>query len=299
MPEMVTNGITLAWEGFGDPKDPPLLLVMGLSAQMVLWDAAFCRELAGRGFYVVRFDNRDVGQSTKLHGAGVPSILPKLLARTLGLPVTAPYLLSDMAKDVIGLMDGLLFDSAHVVGMSMGGMIAQTLAIEHPTRVRSFVSIGSTVGDRGLPHAKLAAARALLTPPPAGREAAILHSVGVLRAISSPHHFDEARARAVVELAVSRSTYRLGGARQLAAILASPARTPLLANVRIPATVVHGRLDPLLPLAHGEATARAIHGARLVVLDTMAHDIPEALWPEILDAIVTNTARAGPRVVST
>lgn len=295
MPEIATNGITLFWEGFGDPNDPPLLLVMGLSAQMVLWPDAFCRSIAARGFYVVRFDNRDVGRSTKLHGAGVPRLLPRFAARAAGLPVTAPYTLSDMAKDVVGLMDGLGFDAAHVVGMSMGGMIAQTLAIEHPHRLHSLVSLGSSTADRGLPLATSAAARALLSAPPREREAAIRHSVGVLRAISSPIHFDEAHARAIVELSISRSTYRLGAARQLAAILASPARTPLLANVRVPATVIHGRLDPLLPLAHGEATARAIPDARLVVLDTMGHDIPAPLWPEIIDAIVHNTTRAAVR----
>jgi pimeloyl-ACP methyl ester carboxylesterase len=292
MPEIASNGITLFYEGFGDPKDPPLLLVMGLSAQMVLWPEGFCRSLAARGFYVVRFDNRDVGRSTKLHGAGVPRLLPRFAARAAGIPVTAPYTLSDMAKDVVGLMDGLGFEHAHVVGMSMGGMIAQTLAIEHPRRLRSLVSLASSTADRGLPLATSEAARALLSAPPRERDAAIRHSVGVLRAISSPHHFDEAKARAVVELSISRSTYRLGAARQLAAILASPPRTPLLAKVRLPATVIHGRLDPLLPLAHGEATARAIPGARLVVLDTMGHDVPEPLWGEIIDAIVENTRRA-------
>jgi pimeloyl-ACP methyl ester carboxylesterase len=291
MPEIATNGITLFWEGFGDPKDPPLLLVMGLSAQMVLWPEGFCRALAARGFYVIRFDNRDVGRSTKLHGAGVPPILPRLAARAAGVPMGAPYTLSDMAKDVVGLMDGLGFDAAHVVGMSMGGMIAQTIAIEHPRRLLSLVSLSSSTAERGLPLATAGAARALLASPPRDREAAIRHGVGVMRAIGSPVHFDEAQARAAVELSISRSTYRVGAARQLAAILAAPARTSLLAHVRVPATVIHGRLDPLLPLAHGEATARAIPGARLVVLDTMGHDVPEPLWTEIIDAIALNTVR--------
>lgn len=295
MPEIATNGITLFWEGFGDPNDPPLLLVMGLSAQMVLWPEELCRAIAARGFYVVRFDNRDVGLSTKLHGAGVPRLLPRFAARAAGLPVSAPYTLSDMANDVVGLMDGLGFATAHVVGMSMGGMIAQTLAIEHAERVESFVSLASTTGDRWLPLATAEAARALLSAPPREKQAAIRHSVGVLRAIGSPIHFDEAKARAIVELSVSRSTYRLGAARQLAAILASPTRTPLLAAVRTPATVIHGRLDPLLPLAHGEATARAIPGARLVVLDTMGHDLPDPLWSQMIDAIVANTQRSAPR----
>ncbi len=259
---------------------------------MVYWPEPFCRALAARGLYVVRFDNRDVGCSTKLHGAGVPRILPRFAARAAGLPVTAPYTLSDMARDTLGLMDGLGIASAHVAGMSMGGMIAQTLAIEHPARVRSLASVASSTAERGLPLATGPATRALLTPPPREREAAIRHSIGVLRAISSPVHFDEARVRAVDELAYARSSYRIGGARQLAAILASPARTTMLRGVTAPTAVIHGRLDPLLPLAHGEATARAIPGAKLVVLDTMGHDLPEPLWPALVDAIAENTQRA-------
>jgi pimeloyl-ACP methyl ester carboxylesterase len=295
MPQAKVGDITLEWEAFGDPGGEPLLLVMGLSAQMVLWPEGFCELLAARGYRVVRFDNRDVGKSTKLHHLGVPKIPMRIAAKLARVSLPAPYSLSDMAQDAVGLMDALGWQSAHVVGMSMGGMIAQTMAIEHPARVRSLVSFASSSGDYGLPFATRDALGALLATPPTEREAAIRHGIGVLRAIGSPAHFDEARARDTIERAIGRSTYRLGAARQLAAILADAPRSPRLRRLRTPATVIHGRLDPLLPLPHGEATARAIDGARLVVIDTLAHDVPEALWPELTQAIHDNAARA-PRV---
>lgn len=295
MPQLsVGRGISLEWEAFGDPGGEPLVLVMGLGAQMILWPDDFCRALAERGFYVVRFDNRDVGLSTKLHAEGVPNVVGRVLLRTIaGQRLRAPYSLSDMALDLAGLMDGLGLPSAHVVGMSMGGMIAQTFAIEHPTRLRSLVSFASSTLDHGLPRGETTALRVLTESPPREREAAIQFGVKVLRTIGSPAHFDPAEARRVVERGIARTTYRLGAARQMAAILAAPPRSPLLASVRVPATVIHGRLDPLLPLPHGEATARAIPGAKLVVIDSLAHDIPRPLWPELLGAITANAQRAG------
>ncbi len=291
----VGRGIALEWEGFGDRSAEPIVLIMGLGAQMILWPDGFCRQLAARGFWVVRFDNRDVGLSTKLHDQGVPRIPLRLLARTLlGIRIAGRYSLSDMATDTAGLMDALGLASAHVVGMSMGGMIGQTLAIEHPERVRSLVSYASSCGDDGLPRGKPDAVRVLVQKPPSEREAAIQYGIKVLRTIGSPAHFDEADARRTVERGIERSTYRIGAARQLAAILADAPRSPRLRSLRIPATVIHGRLDPLLPLPHGEATARAIPDAKMVVLDTMGHDVPEALWPQLIDAIEANTRRARP-----
>ena len=296
----VGRGISLEWEAFGDPSGEPLLLVMGLGLQMIHWPDDFCVGLASRGFYVVRFDNRDVGLSTKLHDRGVPRIPLRVGLRMLArIRVPAPYSLSDMARDVVGLMDVLAIPSAHVVGLSMGGMIAQTLAIEHASRVRSLVSYASSTTDYGLPRPTDAAMRVLLSRPPTEREAAIRAGVEVLRVIGSPSHFDAVEARRKVERGMERSTYRLGFARQLAAILAAAPRTPKLRDVRAPATVIHGRLDPLLPLPHGEATARAIPGSKLVVLDTMGHDVPRPLWPKLLDAIEANARRASPRAVTT
>lgn len=291
----VGRGISLEWEAFGDREAEPLVLVMGLGAQMILWPDGFCEQLAARGFWVVRFDNRDVGLSTKLHHEGVPRIPLRMLARTLaGIRIPGRYSLSDMATDTVGLMDALHVPSAHVVGMSMGGMIAQTIAIEHPHRVRSIVSYASSCGDDGLPQGKMDAVRVLVQKPPTEREAAIQYGVKVLRTIGSPAHFDAADARRTVERGIARSTYRLGAARQLAAILADAPRSPRLRALKMPATVIHGRLDPLLPLPHGEATARAIPGAKLVVLDSMGHDVPQPLWPQLVDAIEHNARRATP-----
>lgn len=288
----VGRGISLAWESFGERDAEPLVLVMGLGAQMILWPDDLCRQLAARGYFVVRFDNRDVGESTKLHHLGVPRIPARIALRSLArIRLPGRYSLADMARDTTALMDVLGIRDAHVVGMSMGGMIAQTLAIEHPTRVRSLVSFASSPGDDGLPWGKPEALKILVQPAPTEREAAIRHGMKVLRAIGGPHH-DEGEARKTVERGLARSTYRLGAARQLAAILADAPRSPRLRRVKVPTTVIHGRLDPLLPLAHGEATARAVPGARLVVLDSLAHDIPRALWSELVDAIAQNAERA-------
>jgi pimeloyl-ACP methyl ester carboxylesterase len=297
MPQaQVGRGIALEYETFGDRNAEPLILVMGLAAQMILWPDGFCEQLAARGFYVVRFDNRDVGLSTKLHSEGVPRIPLRLLLRTLArIRIPARYSLSDMARDVVGLMDALQIPSAHVVGMSMGGMISQTLAIEHPERVRSLVSFASSSGDHGLPNAKREAISLLIKRPPTEREAAIQHGIAVMRAIGSPAHFDEAETRAFVERGIARSTYRLGAARQLAAILADAPRASRLREVKIPTTVIHGRIDPLLPLPHGEATARAIPNSKLVVIDGLGHDIPKPLWSQLIDAIETNTKRTASR----
>ena len=290
----VGRGISLEWEAFGDRKNEPLILIMGLGAQMLLWPDAFCEQLAARGFWVVRFDNRDVGLSTKLHSLGVPNILPRLLLRAAArVRLASPYTLSDMARDTVGLMDALGIADAHIVGMSMDGMIAQTIAIEHPERVRSLVSYASTNGDFGLPNGRPEVLRALTAKPPTdGFEAAVAFGVNILKTIGSPAYHDPIEARKLVIRGMERSTYRLGMARQFAAILAAEPRSTRLKNVRVPTTIIHGRIDGLLPLAHGEATARAIPGAKLVVLDTMAHDVPRPLWPQLIDAIEQNARRA-------
>jgi pimeloyl-ACP methyl ester carboxylesterase len=283
------NGIEIAYQEAGDAAGEPLLLVMGLATQMLGWDEGFCEMLIERGFRVVRFDNRDIGRSTKIAEAGLPKRTDMLLGRRR----TAPYLLRDMAADTVGLMDHLGIDSAHVVGASMGGMIAQTVAIHHPERIRSLVSIMSTTGNRwaGLPTWK--AFGTLIARPGAGREETIEHTVKVFRVIGSPAYpMDEARFRELAGASYDRSHSRAGVARQLHAITASGDRTPALEKLRLPATVLHGGSDPLIRPNAGRATARAIRDSRLRIFDGMGHDLPRQLWPEIVEEIAATAARA-------
>src|SRR5215472_8470002 len=256
MPRARANGMQIEYETFGDPADPTLLLVMGLGGQMILWHEEFCEALAARGHHVVRFDNRDVGLSTKLDHAGLPDVMGALSAVAQGRPIDAPYRLRDMADDAAGLLDALDLESAHVVGASMGGMIAQTLAIEHPDRVLTLTSIMSTTGEPGLPQARPEAMGALLTPAPTERAAAIEHGLRLWRTIGSPGFpFDEGEVRERAALAFDRGQSPAGVARQLVAILASGSRRAALASVRAPTLGIHGAADPLIPVEAWRATA--------------------------------------------
>ncbi len=264
-----------------------MLLVMGLGSQMVLWDDELCQQLAGHGYWVIRFDNRDVGRSTIMRQAPIPTRL-QLLRRD---PRAASYSLDDMAADAAGLLEQLQIDAAHVVGASMGGMIAQLLAIRHPERVRSLVSIMSTTGNRrvGRTHPRLIPS--LLRRPARSRDAYIDSFVATFRAIGSkrfPDSTEHLRERGA--LCFDRGYHPAGAARQLAAIVAAPDRTPLLHEVRVPTTVIHGGADSLVTPSGGRATAAAIPDARLVMLPDMGHDMPRELWPEIVGAIVQNAA---------
>jgi pimeloyl-ACP methyl ester carboxylesterase len=287
-----SNGIEIAYQEIGDPEGEPLLLVMGLATQMLAWDEPFCAMLAGRGFRVVRFDNRDIGRSTKIEAAGLPKRTDMLLGRRR----TAPYLLRDMAEDTTGLMDFLGIKSAHLVGASMGGMIAQTVAIRRPRRVRSLVSMMSTTGNRWLGVPAWKAFGALFARPAAGREAAIEHTVRIFRTIGSPgYEMDEPRLRELAAASYDRSHSRAGIARQLHAITASGDRTAALRKLRLPATVIHGSSDPLIRPVAGRATARAIPGSHLRLIDGMGHDLPRELWPTFIEEIATTAARAAER----
>lgn len=293
MPRARANGIELEYESFGRAGDPPLLLVMGLGAQMILWHEEFCGALAERGFHVTRFDNRDVGRSTWLDAAGMPDVLGALTAAGAGQPIDAPYRLSDMAADAAALLDTLGAGSAHVVGASMGGMIAQTIAIEHPARVRTLTSIMSTTGHPGLPPARPEAMALLMAPLPTERAAQIERSVEAARVIGSPAYpSDPAELRALAERAYDRGINPPGFARQLVAILASGSRRAALAGVRVPTLVIHGDADPLVPVEAGRDTAAAVPGARLLELPGMGHDLPRALWPAVVDAIVEHAGKA-------
>ncbi|HEY0317428.1 MAG TPA: alpha/beta hydrolase [Solirubrobacterales bacterium] len=283
------NGLEISYQEMGDPSGEPLILVMGLATQMLGWDEGFCSLLADRGFRVIRFDNRDIGRSTKLSSAGVPSRLDMMSGRR----ATAPYLLRDMARDTFGLMDHLRIDAAHLVGASMGGMIVQAAAIEHPERVRSMVSIMSTTGSRwtGLPSWR--AMGVLLGAPPRDRDTVIERAVRTFKVIGSPDYpFEEDRIRDIAGRSYDRGHSAAGVARQLHAITASGDRTRSLRNVRVPTTVIHGKRDILVRPAGGRATARAIPGARLKMIDGMAHDLPQQLWPAFVDEIAGTAARA-------
>ncbi len=281
--------LDIAYERFGDPASPPLLLIMGLGTQMLGWPDGFCSALAASGVHVIRFDNRDIGLSSHLTNAPAPDVR----AVMMGDASSASYRLSDMAGDVVGLLDSLGLDSAHLVGASMGGMIAQTLAIEHPDRVRSLTSIMSSTGDPSVGQATQRAIGALLSPPAATRDEAIERTVSIVRVIGSPgFELDEADLRWRTGLAYDRADDPVGVGRQLVAIAASGARTSALESVSVPALVLHGADDPLVDVSGGRATARAIPGAELIVFDGMGHNLPRELWAEIARRIGALVQRA-------
>ncbi|WP_410648073.1 alpha/beta fold hydrolase [Amycolatopsis sp. cmx-4-54] len=287
MPEKIAdvNGVQLCHETFGAPDGRPLLMIMGLASQMIWWDDELCENLAAERFFVIRYDNRDAGRSSRMSGrANLP------LAYTLR---TAPYSLADMAGDAAGLLTALGVESAHVVGASMGGMVAQTLAIEYPSRVRSLTSIMSTTGNRfvGRPSAKAMAM--LLTAPPRGREEYVDSLVRTFRVIGSPGYpFDEARMRERAERSFDRGVNPGGTARQLAAIVSSRDRFRALRRLEVPALVVHGSKDPLVHVSGGRATARALRKSEVDIVPGMGHDLPRAIWPRLTRGLVRTADRA-------
>jgi pimeloyl-ACP methyl ester carboxylesterase len=284
----VNDDITLCYEEFGDPADETILLVMGLATQMVAWDERFCAMLVEHGFHVVRFDNRDVGRSSRVK-ARPPSI--KQLA--LRDKKAASYTLSDMADDAVGLLDHLDVRRAHVVGASMGGMIAQTIAIEYPERVLSLVSIMSNEGGRLKGQPRLAAYPVLLRAAPKNRELYAEHVVGVMKTIGSPGFpLDEDAIKLRAGVAFDRGVSSAGAGRQLMAVAASPNRTSGLKQLRVPTTVIHGSKDRLVSKSGGRAVADAVLGAIYVEVEGMGHDLPPGAWPQVVDAIVANAARA-------
>jgi pimeloyl-ACP methyl ester carboxylesterase len=293
MPEQfcrVSDDIELCYETFGDPADPTALLVMGLATQMIGWPDEFCTELAARGFHVVRFDNRDIGRST--HVKGRPPTVVQLLTRS---KKPARYRLSDMADDAAGLLRELDLAPAHVIGASMGGMIAQTLAARHPESVLSLTSVMSTTGAflKGQPAVRLLPI--FLSRPRPGRDESVERVVKVFEAIGSrglPQDMD--LIRDLAERSYERDHDPNGPGRQLAAIIASGNRTAELRRIKAPTVVIHGTDDPLIRPSGGRATARAIPGAKLLRIEGMGHDLPRAAWPRIIDAIVANTKRAEP-----
>ena len=286
---ILPTGIELEYDTFGSAGDPALLLVMGFTAQMIGWDEEYCRMLAGRGHHVIRFDNRDCGLSTRLDGVEVDTaaVLGAALHGVGEMPAV-PYPLSDMAADAVGVLDHLGIDRAHVMGASMGGMIVQTMAIEHPHRLVSMTSVMSTTGAPDVGRPTPEAMEALLAEPPTDRSAYI-DSSSRWAVWASKRHHDPERARQSAAAAYDRAFYPEGGSRQMAAILASGDRTERLGRVGVPTLVIHGTDDTLIHPSGGEATATAIPGARLLMVDDMGHDHPPALWPLLVDAITGHT----------
>ena len=293
MPSVQTNGVKLEYDESGPQDAPVILLIMGLGMQLIAWPDSLVRGLVGRGFRVIRFDNRDAGLSTFLPKVSRLRTIATMALAGLRLPVRPPYALEDMARDVVGLMDALHIAKAHVVGASMGGMIAQVLAIEHPDRVASLTSIMSTTGDRSLPGPGRTVVRALMRPRPRDPERAKTQSVELFKLIAGPVVApSEAELRARVEKAFARSNRPDGFSRQLLAIQTAPNRSARLRNVRAPTLVLHGAEDPLVPVAAGKQTAESIPGARLRIVPGMGHFLPEALIPLLTDEIARHCLEA-------
>ncbi|NJC73783.1 alpha/beta hydrolase [Planosporangium thailandense] len=290
MPQASSNGIQIEYDSFGDQADPALVLIMGYAAAMDWWDEEFCQLLAGRGFFVVRFDNRDVGRTT--HFTGVE---PDLEAIMKGDAASRAYTVDDMADDVVGLLDTLGIEQAHIVGASMGGMIAQMVAIRHPDRVLSLTSIMSTPGPLPSPGDPQLAAIGEALADRGGRDATIDHEVELRRMLAgSGHPFDPVRARRCATREWDRDPHhdRGGVRRQLAAMATAGNRHVALAGVRAPVLVLHGADDPVVPVESGEETAAAVPGATLMVLPGVGHELPTQVWPQVADAIAANAARA-------
>ena len=288
------NGIRLAYETFGDPKDRPLILIMGLASQMLIWDEEFCGQLAERGHFVVRFDNRDVGLSDRCHELGRPSLLRAAFAAYRGRPVTTAYSLDDMAADTVGLMSALGIDRAHIMGASMGGMIGQAIAIRYPERVLSLTSALSSTGNPSLPWPTWWAAKVVFRRAPRTKEEYVDYSVQLWRTIGSPGYpFDEAHIRQRSERMFERGLAGSGSLRQLVAILHHGDRCPQLAQLTLPTLVIHGLEDPLVPVEGGRDTAQSIPGAQLMLLEGVGHTLPREIWPQLMDAVTALTTKAG------
>jgi pimeloyl-ACP methyl ester carboxylesterase len=289
MPRAKSNGVELEYDTFGSPTDPALVLVMGLGAQLIDWPEDFAREIAGHGFHVIRFDNRDIGLSTYLDDLPVPD-----LAAIVAGNGTPPYTLADLADDTVGLLDALDIGAAHIVGASMGGMVAQRLVLDHPERALSLTSIMSTTGDPTVGATSPAALAVLTRPPARDREEAIAGSIAAWRVIGSTgfevtDEYMAARAGALYD----RAYHPAGAGRQLAAIVTTPDRTEGLRRVTVPTMVIHGEIDQLVDVSGGRATAAAVPDAELLIVPGMGHDLPTGVWPQVIDAIVRTAKRAG------
>ena len=292
MPKAKANNIEIEYETFGNPSDQPLLLVMGLGGQMIGWDVEFIQLLVDRGFYVIRFDNRDVGLSTKCEEAGAPHIMQAFTAAQAGQPIESPYSLEDMADDAVAVLDALNIEKAHICGASMGGMIVQVIAFRHPSRVLSLTSIMSTTGNPDLPQASPEAMRLLTTPVPPEREAVIENAIRAGKLLyGSGFPYNEERGRKLAGMAFDRCFYPYGFGRQLLAIMANGNRKPKLSAIKVPTLIIHGKDDPLVPVEGGIDTHEAISGSELILIEGMGHSLPPETWKQITDAISVNATK--------
>ena len=295
MAQIQANGISITYDSFGSDQAPPLLLIMGLGAQMTRWRPEFCERLAARGFHVIRFDNRDAGLSAHFVEAGIPDMAAVAASLQKGETPDVPYTLSDMAADAVGLLDALGIARAHIVGASMGGMIAQLVAADYPQRTLSLTSIMSTTGNPSLPRATPEAMAVLMNRPPhpSYEEAYLAHSLAAARVIGSPAYpVNEAVQRAQSLADLKRCYEPTGFARQIAAVTATGDRRAKLKTITAPTLVVHGADDPLVPVQGGQDTAENIQGAELVIIPGMGHDLPPALYDTLFDAIVSIVERS-------
>ncbi len=292
MPNIKANGIQIEYDTFGDQASPPILLIMGLGRQMVSWNEEFCQRLAEKDLYVIRFDNRDVGLSTKFEEAGVPDVVAAVTASLQGQKVQAPYSLDDMADDAVGVLNGLGIDKAHIFGVSMGAAIAQIIGYRHPSRALSLISMMGTTGNPDLPPAKSEAMEILLTPAPEGREAFIKSAVKRFLVLWGSLPYDEEDMRNRAELEYDRAFYPQGVTRQLVATLSYGNRKPRLHSVTVPALIIHGADDPLIPVEAGKDTAEAIPGSEIMIVEGMGHSLPRAVWPRVIEAITEHTQKA-------
>ena len=293
MPKANVNNIEIEYETIGDLVSKPLLLIAGLGSQMLAWSDEMCETLANHGFFVIRFDNRDIGLSTKFEDAGMPDFLEINAAYTRGEIPEVPYTLEDMASDAIGILDVLDIDKAHVCGASMGGMIAQVLAYKYPSRVLSLTLIMSTTGNPDLPQPKPEFMAQFFAPVPSEREAYIEETVKRGRLIHGTFAYDEDQSREYRTKEYDRSYYPEGVTRQLAATAVPGNLKPKLAAIRAPTLVIHGREDPFYPVEAGKDIAKAIPGAELLILDGMGHSFPREVIPRIVNALVANSNKDG------
>ena len=289
------NGVAIEVEDHGSPQGEPLLLIMGLGMQLVAWHEDFVESLVQRGFRVIRFDNRDIGLSENFDRFGTPKLGLDTLKFALGMRVSSPYTLADMAGDSVGVLDALGIRKAHICGASMGGMIAQQIGARHPDRVKSLTLMMTSTGARKLPGPSLKVRSAMLARPknPTDVESVIDHYAALYRLIGSPGYPPaDGYVRSRLQISVRRSYRPAGTARQMVAIAADGDRSPLVAQIRVPTQIIHGKADPLVPIAAGHDLAAKIPGAELDVIDGMGHDLPVALWPRFVAGISSAAARA-------